>query len=85
MSVEYIPHPYQLKGTAHILDDNVQDTQSRGCFFTVGTGKSVMSLTALDFLLNMYYKFSIFVLLPCRAIEDFLAFKWGRTGTSELA
>lgn len=46
--MKYVPHPYQIKGTAHILDDIVEDTMSRGCFFTVGTGKSVMSLTAIE-------------------------------------
>lgn len=69
MSVEYIPHPYQLKGTAHILDDNVQDTQSRGCFFTVGTGKSVMSLTALDFLLNTFDVNKPLIIGPSRVVS----------------
>lgn len=69
MSIEYVPHPYQLKGTAHILDDVVADTKSRGCFFTVGTGKSVMSLTALDFLLNTFEINKPLIIGPSRVVS----------------
>lgn len=65
----YNPHPYQDKGTTHILDNSIEDTLSKGCFFTVGTGKSVMSLTALDFLLSTFAVNKPLIIGPARVIS----------------
>lgn len=67
--MKYVPHPYQIKGTAHILDDIVEDTMSRGCFFTVGTGKSVMSLTAIEELFSNMTVNKPLIIGPSRVVS----------------
>lgn len=67
--MKYAPHNYQVKGTAHILDDIVEDTKSRGCFFTVGTGKSVMSLTAVEELFSSMIIDKPLIIGPSRVVS----------------
>lgn len=57
----YNPHNYQKKGIDHILKNN-----GAGCLWSVGTGKTSMTLTALEYLINSLEIDKVLIVAPPR-------------------
>jgi SNF2 family DNA or RNA helicase len=64
--VKYIPHKYQEYATQRILD-----TPYIALLLEMGLGKTVLTLTAIDLLLNDYFEANrVLVIAPLRVAED---------------
>jgi SNF2 family DNA or RNA helicase len=57
----YKPHNYQKKGIQHILTH-----PGAGCLWSVGTGKTSMTLTALEYLINSLEIDKVLIVAPPR-------------------
>jgi len=64
--VKYKPHKYQEYATQRIIE-----TPYIGLFLEMGLGKTVLTLTAIDLLLNDYFEVNrVLVIAPLRVAED---------------
>lgn len=64
--MKYIPHKYQEYATQRILD-----TPYIALLLEMGLGKTVLTLTAIDLLLNDYFEANrVLVIAPLRVAED---------------
>lgn len=59
--MKYSPHNYQKKGIQHILTH-----KGVGCLWSVGTGKTSMTLTALEYLINSLEINKVLIVAPPR-------------------
>lgn len=64
--MEFKPHSYQ-----QMAIDKIIDTPRAGLFLDMGLGKTVITLTAIDQLMNDYFEVSrVLVIAPLRVAED---------------
>lgn len=64
--MKYKPHKYQEYATQRIIE-----TPYIGLFLEMGLGKTVLTLTAIDLLLNDYFEVNrVLVIAPLRVAED---------------
>lgn len=64
--MKYEPHSYQKYATSWILDK-----EKSGLLMDMGLGKTVVTLTAIDKLINMYHDVvKVLVIAPLRVAED---------------
>lgn len=62
--MKYSPHPYQETAIQHVLNNT-----SAGLFMEVGLGKSSVSLTAVDFLINTFEIKKVLIIGPKRVVS----------------
>lgn len=65
MSIEYVPHPYQKEATQFALQN-----PSAGLLLSVGLGKSVITLTAVDILLSTFEINKPLIIGPKRVVSS---------------
>ena len=71
--MKYTPHSYQGRAKDFILEH-----EACGLFLEMGLGKTVITLTAIDELLNDRFEVSkVLVIAPLRVAED----TWSREST----
>lgn len=64
--MEFIPHKYQ-----EMAINKIYETERAGLFLDMGLGKTVISLTAIDNLINDRFEISkVLVIAPLRVAED---------------
>lgn len=64
--MEFIPHKYQ-----EMAINKIYETERAGLFLDMGLGKTVISLTAIDNLINDRFEVSkVLVIAPLRVAED---------------
>lgn len=64
--MKFTPHKYQ-----QMAIDKIIDTPRAGLFLDMGLGKTVITLTAIDQLMNDYFEVSrVLVIAPLRVAED---------------
>lgn len=63
--MQYKPYKHQAFNTQHIIDNN-----AAGCMLTMGLGKTVSTLTAVDLLLNYYMRIQkVLIIAPKKVAE----------------